>query len=243
MGGFQLNQIEPLINKSLLSISSSKTFPGFPNLTNDDLSNRQIALRNDPKLQTSYLDISFPTISESAPLKQRITLGIVKAMLGNLRSSRLYRLLRQRRGLVYHVSFGSSLYHNFGFAYVSSQVNKENLEEVIRLISKELSTFVKLGPTKEELEIAKNYAINQSLMQFDHPSGISSWIEGDLIWEDRIYTPEEYAKIIEKVSVRDVSDLVQNHFDFAKLNVVVQGPIEDSKVNKEKFASLVSEIR
>lgn len=243
VGGFENQQAEKLINDYFGKHSSAKNFPGFPDFTNQDFSGRQVAIRQDMNLKTCYVDFTFPSIIGDFPIEERLPQSIVRSILGGLRASRLFRLLRQRRGLVYDISFGSVVFQRFGYAYISSQVAKEKLEEVIRLIIQELSAFIKIGPLKEEIEFAKNYHINRTLMQFDHPGAIADWIEDDLMWEDKIYTPEEYVKLIESVSMEDIINFMQKYWDFEKLNLIIQGPIKNTSTNIKKFEGLIAEIR
>lgn len=242
VGGFNAMEIESLTDKYFGEYTSQKQFSGFPNLTNNDLSDKMVAIREDKKLQSAYITISFPSVSDQVPLKDRVVQGTISNILGGLRSSRLYRLLRQQRGLVYHVSVGVSSYETFGFTYISSQVPKESVDEVLELIFKELSGFIKNGPTDEEVAFAKNYSINRNLMQFDHPSAIASWIEDDLMWEDQIYLPEEYVKIVQSVTREDIVDSIRKYWDLSKINLVIQGPIANSVKNKEKYSQMMDRI-
>lgn len=242
VGGLK-GDIRTLVNDYFGKYNSHQSFPGFPHLTNENLSDRTVAIREDPNLKTCYLDLTFPSVCNDHPLEDRIKQQLIRSILGGLRRSRLFRLLRQRRGLVYHVGFGSAVFQHFGYGYISSQVSLEKLDEVLELIIRELSAFIVNGPTEEELEFAKNHHINQVLMQWDHPSAISEWIADDLMWEKKIYTPEDYAKMAERVEVKDLRYFVKKYWDFAKLNLVIQGSVEDSKENIKKYEKMLKELR
>ncbi len=243
VGNFKSEEVRKLLEEIYVKNKSKDGFVGFPDFTNSDLSGRKIAIRHDLGLKTCYIDLSFPTVPNQSPLQDRIVEGVARTMLGGLRSSRLHRLLRQRRGLVYGISVVSNAYEKFGFVQITTQAIAENLEEVLKLIVAELSGFVSDGPTSEELSFAKNYLINRSLMSFDSPGGVASWIEGDLMWEDKIYTPEEYVKLIEKVTIKDILSFMQKNWDFAKLNLVVQGAISNTPENVKKLQGLVKDLK
>jgi predicted Zn-dependent peptidase len=114
---------------------------------------------------------------------------------------------------------------------------------VIDLISVELETFVKNGPTAEELEFAKNFLANRWLMSFDHPSSIANWIEDELLWENKILLPEEVAKLLTKIKPDDIVELMQKYWDFSKLNLIIQGKIKDTEANQKKFTKLVENLK
>jgi predicted Zn-dependent peptidase len=243
VGGFKSQSARRQIEEIMEKYSGKKKFQGFPKISNQDFSSRKIAIRHDSELKSCYIDLNFPSISNGASLEDRAIQGVIRSIMGGLSSSRLFRLLRQRRGLVYGVRFGSGYYEGFGYCNISSEVVLGNLEEVVRLIVQELSGFIKNGPTKEEVEFAKNYQINSILMQFDHPSNIADWVAGDLLWEDKIYTPEEYAKIIEKVDIPKILAFMQKYWEFDKLNLIIQGSLENSKENRAKYRSLVKDLK
>lgn len=242
-GGIDNKEVKKLVEDAFEKYTSKKTFPGFPKLTNLDFSNRTVAIRQDPELKTCTLDINIPSISDQSPLSDRIPQSLIRSILGGLRRSRLYRLLRQRKGLVYSVSCGSATFSTFGYFNISSQCVEENLAEVLRLITIETKSFLENGPTEEEIDFARNYSVNSALMAFDHPENIAGWIEDDLIWEDKIYMPEEYVKLYKSVNIKDIKDFMKKYWDFAKLNLVIQGPIKNSRQNISKFSQIIKDIK
>lgn len=239
VGGFDTIKLKDLLNQYFGKNKSKKSFPGYPAVSNNDLSDRQVAIRFDKSLNTCNIDFSFPSIGDDKPLPMHIPQNVANNILGRLHSSRLYRLLRQQLGLVYSINMGSVTYQNFGYVYISTQVDAEKVLEVISLITKELSKFLSKGPTEDEINFAKNYAINRVLMQFDHPRNIADWIEDDLLWQDKVYTTEEYVELIKKVTKKDIMEFMQKYWDFSKLNLVVQGKVENSKANIKKFEKIL----
>ncbi len=243
VGGIKNEGVKKTLEKYFDKYPSKKVFSGFPRYTNDDMSHKTTAIRFDEELQTCYLVINFPSISDKSPVREHYIQSLANNILGGLNTSRLYRLLRLQKGLVYSVGFGSSMYPEFGYVGCYSQVVLQNLEEVITLISKEMKAFIEKGPTEEELRFAKNYRVNRVLMEFDHPSSIASWIEGDLVWENKMYTPEEVAEIIESVTLDEINQFMKKNWDLSKLNLVIQGPIKNTKENIKKYSELVKDLK
>lgn len=242
VGNFSDKNIKKEVNQVFGKFDSKKTFLGFKKVTNDDLSDKKVAIRFDNELKACYITLSFPAVTDTQSLKVRIAQNIIRLILGGLHSSRLYRLLRQRRGLVYDVGVTVSTFQHFGYVTIYSQVSMEKLEEVLNLIATEMTNFLATGPTKEELTLAKNFSKNRSLMQFDNPAVITEWIEGDLLWEDKIYMPESFGKIVESISKKDIIELMKKFWDLKKLNLVIQGPIEDSGQNIKKYSKTVERL-
>ncbi len=243
VGGFDADKIETQISDVFKKYPARHGFAGFPKLTNADFTGRETAIRFDKELQTCYIDIAFPAVTANASIKDRTIYRMSRAILGNLHTSRLFTQLRQRRGLVYDVGFGAGSFEDYGYGSINSQVSPDKLDEVTSIIVTELKNFRDNGPTEAELSNAKNFSKNQALMQFDHPYGIAGWIEGDLLWEEKIYTPEEYVEVIESVTKDDLIEQMQSQWDLARMNFIVQGPLEDSKKNKDHLAKLVDELK
>lgn len=243
VGGFEDSEGKKLIEGAFEKFPAGKKFVGFPKLTNNDFTSKTVAIREDKELKACYVDLSFPSVYDSLPLEIRIRQGVIKSIFGNLRSSRLYRLLRQKKGLVYDVGITSASYYSFGYGDIYTQVAADRLDEVLGLVIAELKAFIASGPTKEELEFAVNYTNSRSLMSFDNPSSIANWIEGELLWEDKIHLPEDYIKASSQITVKSLIEFMQKYWDFAKLNLTIQGPIENSKKNLDKYKEMIKGLK
>lgn len=154
----------------------------------------------------------------------------------------MFRLLRYQRGLVYGVNAGSLITNGLGYTAIASEASRENLEEVVTLIVQELATFIKNGPTEEELIVTKEFLSNQWLMSFDHPSSIANWIEGDLLWEDKIHLPEKMIELIQSTTSEDLIDLMQKYWDFKKVNLVIQGALKSTQDNIKKYSEILAKL-
>ncbi|MDO8498168.1 MAG: pitrilysin family protein [bacterium] len=238
-GRFEENKLRALLEQYFLKGNGKIPFPGYPHLSDKDFSQRGVYIRTDPKLGANYIDLTFPSLSLSDNLPTRLKQNLALVILGGLRNSRLFKLLRYQKGLVYGVHAGASLLPNLGYVYITSEVTPVRLEEVVTLTLSELKAYVADGPTEEELKFVKNYLSNQWLMAFDHPSAIAGWIENDLMWNDAIRLPEDYIKMVSDMTTSDIKEVMQTQWDFAKLSLTVQGPIEDTPEVKNHYERIL----
>ncbi len=243
VGGFKNSEAKKVITEMFGGYSEKEKAPDFPKIGPAGFSDRTVAIHFDEKLQSCYVDLNFPSLSDKAPIKERITQNLIRNILGGLGSSRLYRLLRHERGLVYSVGAGASSSHDFGTFNISTEVAPQKLDEVIELITKELVQFITIGPTLKELDFAKNYVKNSALMSWDHPSNIAGWIRNDLMWEESVMKPEDSVKITESVKLEDLNQLIKKYWDFSKLNLVIQGPVDESAENVKKYTKMIASIK
>lgn len=243
VGNFSQGNLGNLLEKYFGQYLNNHPFSGFPQMSNEDLTNNPLAIRHDSTLTTDYLELTFPSINLSFPSRIRTEQSLALTTFGKLRNSRLFKLLRYQKGLVYDVGSGASLLPGLGFVYISSEVSQRNLEEVTRLIAGELREFARTGPTEDELQFAKNFLANQWLMVFDHPSSIAGWIEGDLLWEKKVLMPEEVIKMMMQIKVSDIVGMMQKYWDFSKLQMTIQGPVKKTPVNMQKYSQIIKEIK
>lgn len=243
IGNLSTIDTKALLEQYFSKHTSQKTFHGFPRLSKDDLANRQVAIRHDNELQVNYIDFTFPSLSMTDEITLRIKQNIALIILGRLRTSRLFQLLRYEKGLVYSVSSSDSQWPGVGSGFITSEVSNEHLEEVTQLIVKELLSFREKGPLETELAFTKNYLSNSWLMSFDNPSSIAEWVSGEFLWKDKIRFPEDYIALLQDITVKDLVAVMQEHWDMSKLQLIIQGPVEDTKENKKKFEEMIKALK
>lgn len=243
-GNFEEKELKKLLDEYFDKHPKSVGKVNYPKMSNKDFSKRTVALRRDVNLKTSYIDFSFPAFATTEPdkySKELLGQSLLNIILGRLRNSRLFKLLRYQRGLVYGVSVGTSGVPGISAINVSSETNVENLDEVVSLVTAELIGFVDKGLTEQELKFAKYFIENQWLMSFDHPSSIASWIGYELLWKDKIRLPEDSIKELDGIDNQFLVNLMHKHWDFSKLNLVIQGPIGEAST--EKYEKMVDKLK
>jgi predicted Zn-dependent peptidase len=234
-GNMENEKLQHLLDKYFQQKKKKDSVPAYPKLSKQEFSERLVAIRQDSDLKTNYIDFTFPALSMKDELLERMKQNIALVILGRLRSSRLFKLLRYEKGLLYDVSTSDAQFPGLGFVNVSAEVRTENLDEVIQLIAKTIKEFIQKGPTSEELTFTKNYISNSWLMSFDNPDSIADWIENELLWKEIIRLPEEYIALIKEITADDIKKTIQKNWDLQKLNLIIQGSIEDSENNREKY--------
>ncbi len=242
-GNFEETELKKLLEEYFEKQNRDSKTVKYPAVSNKDFTERTVALRNDPNLKTAYIDFSFPGFATLEPdkySKELLGQSLLTIILGRLRNSRLFKLLRYQKGLVYGVSAGTAGIPGINSINISSETGIENLEEVVRLITAELIAFVDKGLTEKELEFAKYFMENQWLMSFDHPSSIASWIGHELLWKQTIRLPEDSIEELKGIDNKFLLNIMKKHWDFGKLNLVIQGPVNED--DKEKYEQMISKL-
>ena len=160
---------------------------------------------------------------------------ILSTILGANMSSRLFTLIRERKGLCYYIKTSSDSSTDTGYLVTQAGIPHKNLEQVVRLIVREYKKFKTKKITEKELQKAKDYlkgSINLKLESSDFQASFYSFEE---LLTNKILTPEEKFAKLDKVSINDIQKVAQNIFKPEKLNLAIIGPHK----NKLKLQSLL----
>ena len=131
-----------------------------------------------------------------------------------------------------------------GFVNISSEVEDIHLDNVVQLIAENLTKYINQGPTKEEVDFTKNYLTNNWLMAFDSPGSIADWLENELLWRNEVKLPNDYIEAIKNISAKEITEMMQQHWNLKKLNLIVQGPIPIKEKGKaiQKFTNYLKDL-
>ena len=241
-GNFNEQNLENLLNKYFDQYSGDTNLDCFEKISEVDLAHKRVAIRQEKSLHTVYVDLTIPAMKLDDPIDDRIKQNLTTLLIGRLRNSRLFRLLRYQKGLLYSVTAGQSVLPGIGYIHISAEVPPQHAEEVTSLIIGEVKKFIDDGPGLAELEFAKNFLTNQWLMAFDHPSSIADWIEGDLIWEDSVKLPEDYSALVKDCQPEDLIGIMKKYWDCSNINLTLQGAIQNTEENVKKYASVLKTL-
>ena len=119
------------------------------------------------------LDIPQSSVRFGAPGLLRtdpdwITAIVVNHVLGGgVFSSRLFREVREKRGLAYSVYSQLVPYNHAGLYIGGTSTKNERVKESLDIIGAEIASLAKDGPQEEELATAKKYLIGSYALRFD----------------------------------------------------------------------------
>jgi predicted Zn-dependent peptidase len=188
--------------------------------------------------------LSFPAFGyKETSIKNFVSLWFLKYLLVGARSSRLYKKLKKEKSLIYYLIGGRSLFPYLGSFQIIGSVSKNNLALVISLIKKEIEKIKNNQINEAELTIAKNlYQRDIITFNFETPLQIYEWVVGQYITKNKIYLPDDFINISNKISVDDIHDVARKIFDFTKLNIGLYGNLKDEEIKRvdEIFIALIN---
>jgi zinc protease len=138
-------------------------------------------------------------------------------------SSRLFREVREKRGLAYSVSTSVSALDHASFLHGGTSTKNERAKESLDVIAAEILDVSGNGPTEEELVKGKKYLVGSYPLRFD----TSAKIAGQLVHIQLDgFGPEwmiERNRLIEAVTMEDARRVAKRLFGDGAMSVAVVG--------------------
>ncbi|MFH1046595.1 MAG: pitrilysin family protein [Candidatus Omnitrophota bacterium] len=193
--------------------------------------------RNGPQLkllhkdtEQTHLALGVHSLERMHP--DRYALGVLHIILGANMSSRLFREVREERGLAYEIATAVKFFQDSGAFIVHAGIDNRRIGEAIEVILAQLKDIKNTPVPKEELARAKEYYIGQLSLALENTSDHMLWLGESIICAQRFSTPAEIIRSIQKIQAHDVQRLAQNLFQRQRLHLALIGPLKE----KEKRA-------
>ncbi len=171
--------------------------------------------------------------------KEKYAQKILATILGGNMSSRLFKEIREERGLAYYVRTSEETTTDTGYLVTQAGVPHNNVEKVIGIILKEYKKIREKGVSKLELERAKEYLKGTLSLTLEPSDAQASFYSTQELLRGKILTLPEYFSELDKVSLKDIQKLARDIFLPAKLNLALIGPFKD----KSNFDKLLKNSR
>ncbi|KKP69194.1 MAG: Peptidase M16 domain protein [Candidatus Moranbacteria bacterium GW2011_GWE1_35_17] len=165
--------------------------------------------------------------------KDEYVLSLLSIILGGNMSSRLFINVRERQGLAYYVHTGTESYQEAGYLATSAGVEHKNLAKAVETILKEYKKIASRKVTAQELQKAKDYVKGKSVMGLESSDSVASFLIGQEIRKEKILTPKDIFKKIDKVTQEDILRVAKDIFRNEKLNLALTGPHKRTKELEE----------
>ncbi len=151
-----------------------------------------------PDLTQAHLLVGGPTIPFGHPL--RPAAAIVMTVLGGGVSSRLFRDVRERRGLAYQVGADLTLHREAGLALVEAATHPKNLARLVRTTGRHLRDLRAGGVSRAELGRAKAQIRAEISLALESTAARREAAARAYLYRGRPVTPDEVLAEFEAVT-------------------------------------------
>ena len=176
------------------------------------------------KVDQAHFVLSYLTFPKRDP--RRYALSLLSTLLAGGMSSRLFTEIRERRGWAYYVKSDVSGYSDIGTFSIYAGVQKDKLNDSLKIIQTQIGDLCQNGPRNSELERAKSNLRGHLALALEDSFEIASYLAEESIYEVKIRQPEEIIDNINKVSKEDIKSLSKDIFNPDKMGLSIVGPKE-----------------
>jgi predicted Zn-dependent peptidase len=200
--------------------------PGtVPALNGDDPADER-RLRFHAK-DTEQFHICFGAPGISRADERRFTLAVVDAGFGGSVSSRLFREVREKRGLAYSVGSYSEQYLDRGTVAMYVGTREDNVAEACEIIGRELATLRDEGIRGDELDRAKEHVKGRMVLSLESSAARMSRIARAILFDTPLLSIDEILARVEAVTEDDVAEFAAEFYDPARFSAACIGKDEE----------------
>lgn len=175
-----------------------------------------------------HMGFAFPGVAISDP--HFYAAGLFAQALGGSSNSRLFREVREKRGLAYAIQARSDGLEKTGLFRIYVGTSVDRAHESVEVILAELRKAEELGITEDELRLSKTKLKSQVVMRSESTSArmianLRSW------WfEQELRGLQEVKDRIDRVTVQEVADLVRSLDITHRIAAVALGPRSEEEL-------------
>ncbi|MFN0094894.1 MAG: M16 family metallopeptidase [Dehalococcoidia bacterium] len=154
----------------------------------------------------------------------RWAIRIMNDVLGAGMSSRLFREVRERRGLAYSVGSGYGFLADAGTFTISAGVNREKVRETIEVCLEETEKMTGALVPEDELRRAKDHSIGRFRLSLETAHALGQRHGEALLTRGRVESIDDAVVQMEAITAEDVQRVARRVVRKDRLRAAVVGP-------------------
>ncbi|CAN5231566.1 pitrilysin family protein [soil metagenome] len=154
----------------------------------------------------------------------RYALAVANHVLGGGPASRLFRTIREERGLAYSVYSYLSAYSDSGAWVAAAASAPKRMPEVLGLVHTELDRLLAYGVSEAELAVATGYLSGSTALALEDSGSCMGRIATSLLVHGDVVPVSEVLDRYRRVTVDDVGRVLARVADAGGRSVAVLGP-------------------
>ena len=194
----------------------------------------ELVVVTKPDASQAHMTLGIRTFKRDA--EDRFAWSLFNLIMGVSFTSRLFKEIREKRGLCYHVRSGSSSYADVGSWDIYAGVATDKVEEATKAILAELTKVKDSGVTDEELAVAKKRLVALFSFKSEDPEFFSEWYGRAELFGMPLMTVDDYIEKIQSITKENINVLVKKYLKTETLNMSLVW----NKPRDEKLLTLLS---
>jgi predicted Zn-dependent peptidase len=218
-------------NSSQSSAISHQTKLGYDVVT-DHQTKPAMSIVTKKEAEQAHLTLGVRTFGRGSD--DRFAWQVFNLLFGVSFTSRLFKEIREKRGLCYTVRSGSDNWDDVGYWSIYAGVATEKVHEAVAAIMEELSKAVEKGVTEEEVMVAKKRILTMISFKTEDPEFMAEFYGQQELRHLPILTIPEYFKKIESVTKEEINTLLKTYIREKTLNLAVvwNRPVDETLLSR-----------
>lgn len=179
----------------------------------------QLSVVTKPDASQAHLTLGLRTFARGSD--DRFGWSLLNLIMGVGFTSRLFKEIREKRGLCYTVRSSSDSWADVGYWSIYAGVATEKVEEATKAILAELGNAVGKGVTEEEIDIAKKRIKTILAFKAEDPEFFTEYYGRQELFGEPMLTIEDYIKKLESVTKEHIDKLMKKYFKTSTLNLAL----------------------
>ena len=159
--------------------------------------------------------------------QRRYPLAVLDAIFGGSTSSRLFREVREKRGLAYSVGSYNEQFTDQGLVATYVGTREDNVEEACSIIGTELARLRSEPVSEEELVRAKESVKGRLVLSSESTAARMTRISRATLFDLPIESLDEMLAKVDAIKVDDLTELAQELYAADRLSAACVGADED----------------
>jgi zinc protease len=217
VGDISAERAGRLLDQVFGGLPAKSSLPLVPGMTMRGLGTRMVV---DLDVPQTVIQWGGPGLARKDP--DFFTAYVLNHILGaGSHTSRLYREVREARGLAYGIRTSLFWFDHAAVLSGSTATRSDRAREALTVVEQEIKRLAEDGPTQEELDKAKAYLKGAYAIAFDTSTKIAGQLVQNQLDELGIDYPERRGAMIDAVTLADAKRVARRLLDQGLLVSVV----------------------
>jgi predicted Zn-dependent peptidase len=190
--------------------------PEEKEIVKESQSEPKVAVVTKPDANQAHMVVTLRTFARTS--EDRFAWNVFNFIMGISFSSRLFKEIREKRGLCYHIRSSSDSWRDVGNWSIYAGVATNKVDEAVRAIMAELAKARDGGVSDEEVAVAQKRIATMLAFKSEDPEFLAEYYgRRELYGEDQL-SIDDYIKRIKKVTKEDINALAKKYLTPKTLN-------------------------
>ncbi len=177
----------------------------------------KVKVTTKPDAQQAHFVLGIRTFKRGS--EDRFAWNVFNLLMGISFTSRLFREIREKRGLCYHIHSSSNNWVDVGNWSIYAGVATEKVGEAVKAVMGELTAVLNKGVTQDEINVSIKRLKTMLSFRAEDPEFMNEYYGRQEVFNEPVMTLDEYLSRIEKVTKEEIDILLKKYFITKNLNL------------------------